>query len=98
MLSKTLGVLDLAETLSDIHYYSGCSIDSIKGPAVLLLVSPITLAYMGYCRNAPYTNESVNRLPLLYEPYINALRTWSPRTLLFMFTISLSFQIPMMNM
>jgi len=43
MLSKTLGVLDLAEPITDIHYHSGDSIDSDKWPAVLLLASPITI-------------------------------------------------------
>jgi len=42
MLSKTLGVLDLAEPITDIHYHSGDIIDSVKRPTVLLLASPIT--------------------------------------------------------
>ena len=45
MLSKTLGVLDLAEPVPHIHYHSGDSIDSVKGPAVLLLASPITVEF-----------------------------------------------------
>jgi len=42
MLSKTLGVLDLTELITNIHYHSSDSIDSVKRPAVLLLASPIT--------------------------------------------------------
>ena len=42
MLSKTLWVLDLAEPITDIHYHSCESIDSVTRPAVLLLASPIT--------------------------------------------------------
>jgi len=43
MLSKTVWVLDLAEPITDIHYHSGDSIDSVKRPAILLLASPITV-------------------------------------------------------
>ena len=42
MLSKMLWVLGLAEPIKDIHYHFGDSIDSVKGPVVLLLASPIT--------------------------------------------------------
>ena len=45
MLSKTLWVLDLAEPITDIHYHSSDSIDSVKRPTVLLLASPITASY-----------------------------------------------------
>ena len=42
MLSKTLWVLDLVEPITDTHYHSSDSIDSVKRPVVLLLESPIT--------------------------------------------------------
>jgi len=42
MLLKFLWVLDLAEPITDIHYHSGNSIDSVKWPVVLLLASSIT--------------------------------------------------------
>jgi len=54
MLSKTLRVVDLAEPITDIHYHSWDSIDSVKRPAVLLLASPITLALVVPNRQLPH--------------------------------------------
>jgi len=41
MLTKTLLVLDLEEPITDIHYHSGDSIESVKQAVVLLLALPI---------------------------------------------------------
>jgi len=66
ILSKTLWVLDLAEPITDIHYDSCDSIDSVKRPAVLLLVSLIT--------STPYHPESGDHSEIAYKAILTILR------------------------